>query len=186
MRFVHSRGFIHRNLTPDAVLLDWDWNVRLSHFGSAAAPGRATDSGGANSGDARYRAPECYEDAAVPESDVFAFGLILFEAAAGRPAFARAMRQAAIAGAVVLREWELALPPDVSLPPATAALITDCCARNFRERPSFSEIVARLEGMRFEVVEGVNSAKVAGFVEQIKAEEVAIDAEELERDRPDI
>jgi hypothetical protein len=35
--------------------------------------------------------------------------------------------------------------------------------------------------MRFEVVEGVNSAKVAAFVEQIKAEEVAIDAEERAR-----
>jgi serine/threonine protein kinase len=95
MRFVHSRGFIHCNLTPDAVLLDWDWNVRISHFGSAVAPDdpEITDSASVNAGDARYRAPECYENEAVPESDVFSFGLIRFEIAAGRPVFARTMRQ---------------------------------------------------------------------------------------------
>jgi serine/threonine protein kinase len=32
MRFIHSRGIIHGNLTPDIIHLDLDWKVRICDF----------------------------------------------------------------------------------------------------------------------------------------------------------
>jgi serine/threonine protein kinase len=38
MRFVHSKGVIHGDLKTDNILLDWDWKVRITHFGQSDSP----------------------------------------------------------------------------------------------------------------------------------------------------
>jgi serine/threonine protein kinase len=37
MRFVHSCGLVHRDLTPQNILLDWDWTVWIADFGRSSA-----------------------------------------------------------------------------------------------------------------------------------------------------
>jgi serine/threonine protein kinase len=41
MRYLHSKSVIHRHLTPDNILLDWDWNVRIADFGQSSFPGES-------------------------------------------------------------------------------------------------------------------------------------------------
>jgi hypothetical protein len=53
----------------------------------------------------------------------------------------------------------------------TRKLIYDCLTVDYLERPSFSEILERLEGMKFQLMAGVNSLKIKEFVKQIKAHE---------------
>jgi TPR repeat protein len=38
MRYLHSQRVIHCNLNPDNILLDWDWNVRISDFRHSISP----------------------------------------------------------------------------------------------------------------------------------------------------
>jgi serine/threonine protein kinase len=86
MRFLHRRDVVHRDLTPENILLDWDWTVKIADFGGSvsrdeqAVPCQASIN-------SRYRAPECYDGTFLFASDVFAFGLILFELLTGRPVF---------------------------------------------------------------------------------------------------
>jgi serine/threonine protein kinase len=175
MRYVHSQGVIHRNLTPDNILLDWDWNVRIANFGrsiviSEQRISSITDSPGVlpklPSGDPRYVAPECYENIIGKQNDIFSFGLILYELIVGKPVFPRSMTSQEITGALVLRKYRPDIPKSVR--PETAELIRDCWAINHWERLCFDGIVDRLEEMQFKLIRRVNSSKLTVFVNEIK------------------
>jgi hypothetical protein len=59
--------------------------------------------------------------------------------------------------------------------PAVRELICDCWAQDPDDRLSFRGIVDRLEEMKFKLTPGVNSAKVAAFVQKIMDWEVQND-----------
>jgi serine/threonine protein kinase len=169
MRFVHSRGVTHRDLKPANILLDWDWTVWIADFGhSTARPSLPQSRADCRwpSFDSRYLAPECYEINFLPASDVFAFGLILFEIVAGRPAFPERLRLHRIAFIVAVEGGRPDIPDEVL--PAARELIQECWAADPDDRPTFEGIVNRLEEMQFQVTSHVNSAKVAGFVKRIE------------------
>ncbi len=83
---------VHRNLTPDAVLVDASGRALLCGFDHARAGG-----GGASTiaGDVvdeldpTYQAPECYRDPsqASVASDLYAAGLVFYELLVGEPAW---------------------------------------------------------------------------------------------------
>jgi serine/threonine protein kinase len=167
MRFVHSRGVTHRDLSPENSLFDWDWTVRIADFGHSASldalplkKSIAPDLG------SRYLAPECYDDTFCYASDVFAFGLILFEIVVGRPAFPESLKQLQIVFMIAIEGARPEIPDSV-LPPARE-LIADCWEADPDDRPTFEEIVDRLEEMRWKVTANVDSVKVAKFVKRIE------------------
>ena len=82
----HRRGILHRDVKPKNILLDRDGRARLTDFGSARMEGDATITRtGAIVGTLAYMAPEIAEGRrGDARSDVFALGMTLFHAAAGR------------------------------------------------------------------------------------------------------
>jgi hypothetical protein len=104
----------------------------------------------------------------VFESDVFAFGLILYQLIVGQRPFSgrsgiRAAKQ------IVVDEARPASPEFVL--PDVGDVICECWAAHPDDRPQFDEILSRLEVMQFKATAGVKSAKVAAFVERITEEE---------------
>jgi eukaryotic-like serine/threonine-protein kinase len=90
---LHGRGIVHRDLKPGNVFLT-PHGTKLLDFGLAQS-GDLTSvdvkitATGMVAGTPRYMSPEQLEGkTATPASDQFAFGCILFEMLAGRPAFA--------------------------------------------------------------------------------------------------
>jgi serine/threonine-protein kinase len=177
MRFLHSQCVTHCNLTPDNILLDWNWNVRICDFGHSISPDKPkppppSDPGGAAPPpfvSSRYSAPEIYDGIIVMESDVFSFGMILYELIVGHPIFPKSMSVYHVARGLVQEDWHPDIPDDVI--PEAADLIRDCVATKYRDRPSFITILHRLQKIEFKLMPGVNSAKVAEFVRTIDESE---------------
>jgi serine/threonine protein kinase len=168
MRFVHSRDVIHPDLTPDNILLDWNWSVRIADFGGSASPTerRTVDPHKWPSIDSHYLAPECDDGHFTRASDVFAFGLILFEIITRQPAFSKRLHQHQFAWQVVVKKRRPDIPEFV-LPPV-GALISDCWADDPDDRPPFEEIVELLADIEFTMTPNVDSVKVKRFVKRIE------------------
>jgi serine/threonine protein kinase len=172
MQYIHSQGIIHCNLTPNNILLDWHWNIRIKNFRQSFVTNNQSISMLSNpsqslrAGDFRYLAPELHDNIINFENDVFSFGMILYELVVGKPVLEESMSGQKAFKCLVSKQWKLNFP-DFVLPEAKQ-LICDCLNTDFQYRPLFEDIFDRLEEMRFKLMRGVNSSKLIKFVKKIK------------------
>ncbi len=90
LAYAHRRGFVHRDIKPDNLMLDDDGHVRIADFGMARALAEAawTEPVGAVIGSARYASPEQAEGRPLDDrSDVYSLALVLYELLVGRVPF---------------------------------------------------------------------------------------------------
>ena len=94
--YLHNNGIIHRDIKPENILLDKDWKVKLTDFGTAKildnnTPNKKYDlltRSKSFVGTAEYVSPELLNDSFVDyRCDIWAFGCILFQMIAGKPPF---------------------------------------------------------------------------------------------------
>jgi serine/threonine protein kinase len=85
--FAHTKGVIHRDVKPSNVLISQDGRILLSDFGLALALDEGSE--GAILGTARYVAPEqaLRSANAVPQSDLYSLGVMLYEMLTGSRPF---------------------------------------------------------------------------------------------------
>jgi serine/threonine protein kinase len=143
---LHERAILHRDVKPSNILLDRDGDAALADFGLAlmADSTRVTDAG-ALLGTPHYLAPELIagEEATI-QSDIYAFGCVLYECLTGRPPFHEARRPAEVAFAQLVEE-----PPDPrqqhpELPEDVSLALIGALAKNPDERPTSATALARM------------------------------------------
>jgi WD40 repeat protein/predicted Ser/Thr protein kinase len=124
VHLAHQRGVVHRDLTPNNVLLSGTGQPKIADFGLAkllVGEGCAQTQSGAILGTPSYMAPEQalgHSKAVGPATDVYALGAILYEALTGRPPFAGetpldTLRQVIEADPVPPRRLQPKVPPDL-------------------------------------------------------------------------
>lgn len=160
----HEQGIIHRDLKPANVKLRPDGTVKVLDFGLAklAAPDAvpATDGAGSMSptittpamthagvilGTAAYMSPEQAKGAAAdPRSDIFSFGVVLYEMLTGRRPFGGDSVQELVAS-VLVRDPDLSALP-AGLNPRLHELLVRCLAKSPKKRwQAIGDVRAELE-----------------------------------------
>lgn len=86
--YAHAAGVVHRDIKPSNILLDDDDKAILTDFGLVLRASSETTLGTAF-GTPRYIAPEqaISSNKAVPQSDIYALGVILYEILCGETPF---------------------------------------------------------------------------------------------------
>ena len=153
----HNKGITHRDLKPANILvtasgvklLDFGLAKIATHTGTAGAtpgPDGATltmgpTKAGAILGTAAYMSPEQAKgEEANARSDIFSFGLVLYEMLSGRQAFAR---NSAIETMVAIVRDE---PAPLDAPAQLSAVVTRCLRKAPAERfQSIAEVKKALE-----------------------------------------
>jgi serine/threonine-protein kinase len=137
-------GIVHRDVSPQNVLVGFDGQVRLADFGIARAMGRSSKltESGVIKGKLGYQAPEQlrFEEASAA-SDLFALGVVLYELLSGKRLYKSTPEKA---GPIrILQEP----PPDIAdersdVPPALTELLFELLAKRREDRPESARAVA--------------------------------------------
>lgn len=84
----HARGIVHRDVKPQNILLTGDQTAKVTDFGIAHLGNVGQTEKGLTLGTALYMSPEqALGERVTPASDIYSFGVVLFEMLAGVPPF---------------------------------------------------------------------------------------------------
>ena len=144
----HDHGLVHHDVKPANVLLGHDRSIKVTDFGISELISAATRSDDVICGTPGYIAPECFlGDPYTPVADLFALGLILYEALVGRHPFqGRTLRETILNTATLDPEPIEHFRGDV--PAELAELTLALMAKEPADRPeTAAEVADQLEEM---------------------------------------
>jgi eukaryotic-like serine/threonine-protein kinase len=156
LAYAHERGVVHRDIKPDNVLLSGHTAV-VTDFGIAKAIADASEGPtgatltqlGTAVGTPAYMAPEqaAGDPATDHRADIYAFGCMAYELLAGKSPFGGLPLHKLLAAHMSETPQPVSqLRPDC--PPALAALVTQCLAKDPGARPAnAAELLHRLDAV---------------------------------------
>lgn len=143
--YAHQKGVIHRDVKPSNLLLSEEGRVVLGDFGIAMDISQGTY--GKVFGSPQYIAPEQARNSAnaVPQSDLYSLGVILFEMLTGRPPF-----EDPSPTSLAIQHLTIDPPKPRSLNPALSIQVEDVLLKALEKSPdkrfqSGGELIGALE-----------------------------------------
>ncbi len=143
LHYAHTRtgpngvplNLVHRDVTPDNILVSFEGEVKLVDFGVAKAQlkGRTETEPGLVKGKFRYLSPEQALAAPIDaRSDIFAVGIVLYELLSGEPLFTGQMHQ--VMNAIVRQPVPPLLARAPEVPEPLAEVVHTALSRGAADR----------------------------------------------------
>ncbi|HLK32246.1 MAG TPA: protein kinase, partial [Terriglobales bacterium] len=142
----HDKGIVHRDLKPENIFITGDGRIKILDFGLAKltrpeeagsgdhATMTAATEAGKVLGTVGYMSPEQVRGKAVDaRSDLFSFGVILYEMLSGQRAF-HGESSADILSAILREEPPELAASNRAIPPALQRIVRHCLEKNPQER----------------------------------------------------
>lgn len=142
LSYLHSKKFVHMDIKPENILFDNSWNVKLCDLGTSRSfksIGRAASGG--EGGSPQYVAPEILQDdrdAIGPHTDVYAFGIVLWEMFHQRDPYPSSLSTTKVLEHCVNGDRP---PIDPNLPFELSSIIAQCWHKKASKRCSSDELV---------------------------------------------
>lgn len=137
---------VHRDLKSPNLLVDKNWNVKVSDFGLSRLKHNTFLSSKSTAGTPEWMAPEVLRNEPSNEKcDVYSFGVILWELATLRLPWS-GMNPMQVVGAVGFQNRRLDIPKEVD--PTVAGIIWECWQTEPNLRPSFGQLMLALKPLQ--------------------------------------
>lgn len=159
---------VHRDVSPQNILIGFDGTVRVTDFGIAKALGNVSQTNaGVLKGNMGYLSPEQLRfEEPDRRSDFFSLGVTLYELLSGVRLYPNT------SGFDGTRRILVEPPPDIGevrsdVPPALVELLFEMLSKAREARPSTGqEIAARLEGILAVLIDEEGSVTVSDYMEE--------------------
>ncbi len=139
-------ALIHRDISPQNILVGYDGSVKVIDFGIAKAENRIVQTeAGVVKGKFAYMSPEQSRgDSIDRRSDIFALGVVLYELLTAKRLFKRANQPATLKAL-----WSLEITPPATLDRAISPELEAVCMRALNRDPAqrFDTAAAMREGL---------------------------------------
>lgn len=169
----HERGVVHRDFSPSNILVGYEGEVKLIDFGIAkAAHNRSQTRSGVIKGKVKYMSPEQTMGKRLdPRSDVFAAGVVLYEALTGNAPF-HAPDDVALMEAIRLQDPDPPSQHNPRLPEALDAVLQRALAKDVNARfPSAAAFADALVPLLREMAPGFEPSELGAFLCRMFARE---------------
>ncbi|MGC4114173.1 MAG: serine/threonine-protein kinase [Myxococcales bacterium] len=173
-------GLVHRDVSPQNILVTFDGGVKLIDFGVAKAAGRASHTAtGTLKGKYSYMSPEQASGKAIDcRSDVFALGVVLYEMATSLRLF---KRETEISTLKAVEACEIPRPSETNpeIDEQLEAVMMKALARDVKDR--YQDAAAfrlALEDWAVQKRASASSAHLAAFMQGLYAERLAAERAE--------
>lgn len=171
-------GIVHRDVSPQNILVDAGGNARVVDFGVAKAAGRMQNTrDGQLKGKLSYMAPEQLKGEAVDaRTDVFAASIVLWELLTGKRLF-QSENEATTFGKVI--ECQVPAPSSIddSVPPELDAILLRGLAKRMEDR--FESALDMAEALEHLARERPTPREIGGWVRELAAESLAKRADQV-------
>jgi TonB family protein len=172
----HELNIVHRDVSPQNILISYEGDIKLCDFGIAKAARKASQTqSGALKGKLQYMSPEQAWGRTIDRrSDLFSLGIVLHEMLTGQHLF---QGDTDIAILEKVRSADVAPPsrsnPDV--PENLDAIVGKALAKDPDERyANASDLLRDLESVLYSYTPAPGSADVAIYLHRVQAEEAAV------------
>nr|HYU34209.1 serine/threonine-protein kinase [Thermoanaerobaculia bacterium] len=166
-------ALVHRDVSPQNVLLTHEGDVKLCDFGIAKAVSKAGQTQmGSLKGKLQYMSPEqAWGRPVDARSDIFSLGAVLFEMLTGERLFSGDSEMSILEA---VRHGRIRTPRDIdpSIPVEVDEIVTRALAYDVRDRfQSAGEMMQRIEGVLHTLVPSPGPGELAAYLARVTAPE---------------